>query len=85
MKTAMVLLMAMGFSSFTMAASYEDTVSQTNKMSSQLDQVKKDSMQTCMTVKKDQKTCNDIMKSCATDQNIKTCVNGKIHQMKDTY
>ncbi|MBS1969465.1 MAG: hypothetical protein JSU04_04125 [Bdellovibrionales bacterium] len=47
----------------------------------QLDMMKKDVMDKCMAVKKNEGTCKDMMKSCG-DTKLQSCMNEKLNMMK---
>jgi len=47
----------------------------------QLDMMKKDVMDKCMTMKHNETTCKDMMKSCG-DTKLQSCMNEKLNTMK---
>jgi hypothetical protein len=47
----------------------------------QLDMMKKDAMDKCMTVKRSEATCKDMMKACG-DTKLQACMNEKLNTMK---
>ena len=82
MKSLLMLMVAMGISSASFGADDYFT-KEHSKAAAQADQVKKSAMSSCMAVKKDQKACDDMVRTCEASQDVKGCMDSQVKTMRD--
>lgn len=81
MKALLVLTFLAGSTSFAADMPTTTSAAMPGSAQEQLANMKKDVMDKCMAVKKNETTCKDLMKSCG-DTKLQACMNDKLTTMK---